>query len=163
MSDVNKTVVSELAELVASLDHEGTETRTGLRELIDNGVRHVAGSHYAGIGLAGPDKVVTNVVATHRYPMVLDAIQDEYKEGPCLEAAWQHHIMHVVDLNVDQRWPRYQQYALAETPIRSIVSYELFVDSGAMGALNFYSHNPHAFSDDSMELGGVFANQVALA
>ena len=81
MSDVNKTVVSELAELVASLDHEGTETRTGLRELIDNGVRHVAGSHYAGIGLAGPDKVVTNVVATHRYPMVLDAIQDEYKEG----------------------------------------------------------------------------------
>jgi transcriptional regulator with GAF, ATPase, and Fis domain len=163
VSDVNKTVVSELAELVASLDHEGTETRTGLRELIDNGVRHVAGSHYAGIGLAGPDKVVTNVVATHRYPMVLDAIQDEYKGGPCLEAAWQHHIMHVVDLNVDQRWPRYQQYALAETPIRSIVSYELFVDSGAMGALNFYSHNPHAFSDDSMELGGVFANQVALA
>jgi GAF domain-containing protein len=162
MSDINKSVVTELAELVASLDRDGTEIRTGLRELINNGVRHVPGSQYAGITLAEANRAVTNVVATHRYPMLLDAIQNEYKEGPCLEAAWQHHIMHVADLNIDQRWPRYQQYALAETPIRSILSYELFVDGGAMGALNFYADNPHAFSDDSLELGGVFANHIAL-
>jgi len=163
MSDINKTVVTELAELVACLDRDGIETRTGLRELIDNGVRHVVGSQYAGITLAESNGAVTNVVATHRYPMLLDAIQNEYKEGPCLEAAWQHHIMHVADLNIEQRWPRYQQYALAETPIRSILSYELFVDGGAMGALNFYADNPHVFSDDSVELGGVFANHIALA
>jgi GAF domain-containing protein len=163
MSDLSKTVVTELAELVANLDRQGTETRAGLHELIGNGVRHVAGSQYAGITLAGADKAVINVVATHRYPMVLDAIQDQYKEGPCLEAAWQHHIMQVADLNIDQRWPRYQERALAETPIRSILSYELFVDGGAMGALNFYADHPHAFSDDSVELGNVFATHIALA
>jgi len=32
-----------------------------------------------------------------------------------------------------------------------------------MGALNFYAENPHAFSDDSVELGAVFANHIALA
>jgi GAF domain-containing protein len=163
LPDVNKTVVAQLAELVASLDRQGTETKAGLRELIEIGSRHVTGSKYAGITLAEAGKAITNVVATHRYPMVLDAIQNEYGEGPCVAAAWQHHVMHVADLGVDERWPRYQQYALANTPIRSILSFELFADHDTMAALNFFGHHPHAFTDESIELGGIFATHVALA
>jgi hypothetical protein len=33
--------------------------------------------------------------------------------------------MHVEDLGIDERWPRYRHEALANTPIRSILSYEL--------------------------------------
>jgi GAF domain-containing protein len=117
----------------------------------------------AGITLTEGSKAVTNVVATHRYPMVLDAIQNRYREGPCVAPTWQYHMMHVSDLNVDQRWPCYQQNALALTPIRSILLYELFVDGSTVAALNFYADHPHAFSDDSVELGGVFATHVALA
>jgi GAF domain-containing protein len=163
MSDSNNTVVAQLAELVASLDREGTETRAGLRELIDSGTQHVAGSEYAGITLAERGKAITNVVATHRYAVVLDVIQNEYGEGPCVAAAWQHHVMHVADLGVDRRWPRYQQYALANTPIRSILSFELFVDPDTTAALNFFAHQPHAFTDESIALGGIFATHVALA
>jgi GAF domain-containing protein len=163
MPEDNNTIIFQLAELVANLDREGTETRTGLRELLNSGVRHVAGCQYAGITLAQTGKAVSNVVATHRYPMILDAIQDRYGEGPCVAAAWQHHMMHIADLNVDQRWPSYRQNALELTPIRSILSYELFVDNGSMAALNFYSDHPHAFTDDSVELGGIFATHVALA
>jgi GAF domain-containing protein len=161
--DANNMVVAQLAELVANLDRDGTETRAGLRELIDSGVQHVAGSQYAGITLAEGDKAVTNVVATHRYPMVLDVIQNRYREGPCVAAAWQHHMMHVEDLNTDRRWPRYQRYALEHTPIRSILSFELFVSHGSVAALNFYADHPHAFTDESVELGGVFATHIALA
>jgi hypothetical protein len=82
MTDNNSTIVAQLAELIASLDRQGTETRAGLRELIDNGTQHVAGSEYAGITLAEKGKVITNVVATHRYPVVLDVIQNEHGEGP---------------------------------------------------------------------------------
>ena len=163
MRDDSNTVVAQLTELVASLNREQAETTTGLHELIDNGVRHVAGCQYAGITLAEKSKAVTNVVATHRYPMVLDEIQHRYGEGPCLSAAWRHHIMHVDDLSVDQRWPRYQRYALEQTPIRCILSYELFADHGAMAALNFYADRPHAFTDESVEIGGIFATHVALA
>lgn len=163
MQATHTTVAAELAELIATLDRQGTEMTAGLHELIDNGVRHVTGCQYAGITLAEKNKAVTNVVATHRYPMVLDAIQNRYGEGPCLAAAWRHHIMHVDDLNLDERWPRYQRYALEQTPIRSILSYELFVDGKSMAALNFYADQPHAFTDESMEIGGVFATHVALA
>ncbi len=163
MRDGSSTVVAQLAELVASLDRDQAETRAGLRELIDRGVRHVAGCQYAGITLAEKSKAVTNVVATHRYPMVLDEIQHRFGEGPCLSAAWRHHVMHVDDLSTDGRWPRYQRHALEQTPIRSILSYELFVDRGAMAALNFYADPPHAFTDESAEIGGIFATHIALA
>jgi hypothetical protein len=159
----NNMIVAQLAELVADLERDGIETAAGLRELVENGVRHVVGSQYAGITLAQRDKAVTNVVATHRYPMVLDAIQNLYGEGPCLAAAWQHQLVYVGDLNTDQRWPRYQRDAMEQTPIRSIVSYESFVDGNTMGALNFYADHPHAFNDESLEIGGVFATHVALA
>lgn len=163
MPNDSKTVVSQLTDLIAALDRQETDTSAGLHELLDSGARHVAGCQYAGITLADKTKTVTNVVATHRYPMVLDAIQNQYGEGPCLSAAWRHHMMHVEDLNVEQRWPTYQQHALEETPIRSILSYELFADGGSMAALNFYAEHPHAFSDESLEIGAVFATHIGLA
>ncbi len=163
MREDKTTVVAQLTELIGDLDRHGAETGVGLHELIGSGARHVAGCQYAGITLADKAKTVSNVAATHRYPMVLDAIQNRCGEGPCLEAVWQHHVMHVEDLNVDQRWPNYQRYALEQTPIRSILSFELFADHSSMAALNFYADHPHAFTDESLEIGGVFATHVALA
>ena len=156
-------VVAQLAETVSNLERREIDTAAGLNELIGNGVLHVAGSQYAGITLAERSKSVTNVAATHQYPIVLDEIQNRYGEGPCVEAAWRHHVMHVEDLGAEGRWPRYRRYALEQTPIRSILSYELFVDRDSMAALNFYADSPHAFPDDSLELGAVYAAHVALA
>lgn len=162
MPEDNTTVVAQLAELVASLDRDGTDTVVGLRELIENGTRHVTGSRCAGITLAD-GKAVSTVAATHEYATELDRVQDRYREGPCVAAAWEHHMMHVADLSADHRWPRYRKYALDHTPIRSVLSYELFVEGSSTGALNFYAEKPHAFTADSVELGGVFATHVALA
>ncbi|MBW0013173.1 GAF and ANTAR domain-containing protein [Mycobacterium sp.] len=163
MTDGDDAVVAQLAEMVANLDREGIETTAGLRELVETCRRHVPGCQYAGITLAEKGGSVTNVVATHRYPGILDAIQAESGEGPCLAAAWRHHMMYIDDLNVDQRWPRYQRHALERTPVRSIASYELYGDGKTMAALNFYNEQPHAFTGESLELGGVFATHVALA
>lgn len=163
MRDGRATIVTQLVELVTNLEREESDTATGLHELLDNGVRHVTGSQYAGITLAETSKSVSSVAATHRYPMVLDAIQNRYGEGPCLAAAWEHHIMHIADLNAEQRWLRYRRYAIEQTPIRAILSFELFVNGGSMAALNFYADRPHAFDEESVELGTVYATHIALA
>lgn len=159
----DNAIAVQLAEMVAGLDSRGTDTTTVLRELVGTGARHVAGCQYAGITRAERGAAVTNVVATHRYPVVLDAIQDRYREGPCVAAAWRHHMMHVEDLAADCRWPHYQGCALQQTPIRSILSFELFVDGRSMAALNFYADAPGAFDDESVDVGGVFAAHTALA
>lgn len=163
MRDGSATIANQLVELVANIQREQSGTASGLRELLENGVHHVSGAQYAGITLAEKSESVTNVVATHRYPMVLDDIQNSSGEGPCLAAAWEHHVMHIADLNSEQRWLRYRRLALEQTPIRSILSYELFVDGSSMAALNFYAGRPHAFNEESVEIGTVFATHVALA
>ncbi|ORB74347.1 GAF and ANTAR domain-containing protein [Mycobacterium scrofulaceum] len=163
MQNGTTVVVAQLAELVSSMEREEMDTAAGLNELIGNGVLHVVGSQYAGITMAERSRAVVNIAATHRYPVLLDEIQNRYAEGPCVEAAWRHHVMHVEDLTEDERWPRYRRHALEQTPIRSILSFELFVDRGGMAALNFYADTPHAFPDDSVELGAVYATHIALA
>ena len=67
-----------LADLVADLDRHGTETTTGLRELVDNGVRHVPGCQYSGVSLADDNHRITSVAATHRYPVLLDEIENAH-------------------------------------------------------------------------------------
>jgi hypothetical protein len=42
---------------------------------------------------------------------------------------------------------------LAETTVRSVLSFELFINDDTLGALNFYSEHPHAFERESIELG----------
>ncbi|OCB17442.1 response regulator receiver protein [Mycobacterium malmoense] len=163
MQDGATVVIAQLAELVSSMERTEMNTAAGLNELIGNGVLHVVGSQYAGITMAEKTRAVCNVAATHRYPVLLDEFQNRYAEGPCVEAAWRHHVMHVEDLTAEERWPRYRRYALEQTPIRSILSFELFVDRGSMAALNFYADSPHAFPDDAVELGAVYATHIALA
>src|SRR6185437_12839887 len=71
--------------------------------------------------------------------------------------------MRIADLAADQRWPRYRRHALQQTPIRSILSFELYVDGSSMSALNFYAERPQAFNEESVELGTVYATHIALA
>ncbi|OSC25205.1 hypothetical protein B8W69_19525 [Mycobacterium vulneris] len=163
MQDGTVTIASQLVELVTNLERDERDTAAGLHELIENGVHHVTGTQYAGITLAEKSRSLCSVAATHRYPMILDAIQNRFSEGPCLAAAWEHHIMHIADLNAEQRWLRYRRYALEQTPIRSILSFELFVDGSSMAALNFYADTPNSFSGESVELGTVYATHIALA
>lgn len=84
--------------------------------------------------------------------------------GPCLTAAWEHRVVHINDhLTVNNRWPRYQCEAVDRTPIRSVLAFELFTDGDARAALNFYSEHTNAFREESVEIGLMFAANIALA
>jgi GAF domain-containing protein len=70
---------------------------------------------------------------------------------------------HIADLENDFRWPKYRKDALAETPIRSIMAFQLFIADRSMGALNVYAEEPGAFDDETEEIGLIFATHSALA
>ena len=160
--DSRQGVAAQLAALVADLRRDSQGVDTELRKLIDSAGRNVPGAEYVGITLARQQAVHT-VATTHRYPAVLDEIQHHQQEGPCLAAAWEHRVVRINDLTIDDRWPRYRREVLDQTPIRSVLAFELFTNNDAMGALNFYSENTHAFSEESIEVGLIFATNIALA
>lgn len=103
------------------------------------------------------------MAATHRYPTLLDDIQREFAEGPCVSAAWTHQIIHIEDLAAEDRWPKYRAAAMERTPVRSVVSYRLFGDDRQSAALNLYAESAGAFDEESVELGLVYAAHTSVA
>ena len=115
------------------------------------------GAQYAGITVTDGRGHIDTPSATGRYPGLLDVIQERHQEGPCLQAVRQHHTVRVDDLNAETRWPKYQRDALAETPIRAVLSYPLSANHHTLGALNFYAEHSHTFDSKSERLGFVYA------
>jgi ANTAR domain/GAF domain len=156
-------VVARLTALIGDLQRSEAPLHDGLEELVAGAARHTPGAQYAGMTVVSRTNGISTAASTHRYATLLDEIQQRHQEGPCASAAWGHHTEHIDDLEIEERWPRYRQDALVETPVRSVLAFEVFVDNDIMGALNFYAERPGAFQRDSFELGLIFATHIALA
>lgn len=89
-------------------------------------------------------KRVGTVVSSSQDARVLDELQYDLRDGPCLAAARNHVEVQVPDLGVDDRWPRYAQHVLPHG-IRSVLAVPLDLPDGDAAALNFYSTRPAAF------------------
>jgi GAF domain-containing protein len=153
-----------IAELVRALHNRpDADADTVLAELAEHAAVEIPGARYAGITVTRNGKHIETPAATHMYPMLLDKIQQRHQEGPCLTAAWEEKVIHVTDLEMDDRFPLYRRDALAETPIRSIMAFQLFIAGETMGALNVYSEQPHAFGPESRTIGLVFAAHSSVA
>jgi GAF domain-containing protein len=153
-----------IAELVQQLhSRPDTDSDTVIAELAEHAAVEVPGADYAGVTVTRNAKNIDTPAATHQWPILLDKIQQRHREGPCLTAAWEEKTIHVADLQTDDRFPLYRQDALAETPIRSIMAFQLFIAGETMGALNVYSEQPHAFGPESRAIGLVFAAHSSVA
>jgi GAF domain-containing protein len=146
------------------LQREVTDGDALLSELTQSAVSAVPGASHAGITVAERDgSVHTAASSAGPYPELLDKIQYARREGPCLSAAWQQHMIRIDDLTVDARWRAFCRDTVEQTPIRSIMSFQLFADQKKMGALNFYAEQADVFDDDAVEAGLILATHTALA
>jgi GAF domain-containing protein len=150
-ADRRSRLIRELAELVQTLQQQQRETDVDavLRELTKSAVKSMPGAQYAGITIATRDGKVRTASATNSYPFLLDQIQQRHDQGPCLSAAWEQHVVRINDLTLDDRWPAYCREAVEATPIRSVLSFQLFADHHSMGALSFYAEQPNVFGDEA--------------
>jgi transcriptional regulator with GAF, ATPase, and Fis domain len=157
-------LVSNIAQLVQLLQREVTDGDMLLSELTQNAVKVVPGADHAGITVADRGgEVHTAASSTGRYPTLIDKIQQAHREGPCLSAAWQQHMIRIDDLTLDERWRAFCRDTVEQTPVRSIMSFQLFADHKSMGALNLYAEQADVFDDDAVEAGLVLATHTALA
>lgn len=157
-------MMRDVAELVRNLEQRArVETDDALDELIANLLGHMPCAQHAGVTLTTSGGEIQTLSATDDYPTLLDDIQRRHREGPCLSAAWKHHVVRLDDISCEQRWPSYCGEVAATTPIRSILAFEMFTGQGTTGALNFYAQTANVFDDDAVELGLSLATHAALA
>jgi hypothetical protein len=157
-------LATRLTEAIRGLQSgSAPDIDTTLNELTAAAAGSVPGAQHAGITVATQQKNVQTASSTHQVAVLLDDIQGQHLEGPCLSAAWDQHVIRIDDMATEVRWPLYCRDAMEQTPIRSVLSFRLYVDRNAMGALNFYADAPHIFGDDAIEMGLLWATHTALA
>lgn len=94
---------------------------------------------------------------------IVDAIQFEVDEGPCVEAIKAHQTVVTDDLATETRWPRFSRRAVEATGVRSMLAFRMSVASDTLGSLNLYSKQPRAFTEESMAVGTIFAAHASIA
>jgi GAF domain-containing protein len=153
-----------IAQIVQDLyGRPDTDSDTVIAELAEHAAVEIPGAEYAGVTVTRNAKQIDTPAATHKWPLLLDEIQQRHGEGPCLTAAWEEKTIYVADLTADERFPLYARDALAETPIRSVMAFQMWIAGEQMGALNVYAETAHAFGPQTREVGLVFAAHSSVA
>ncbi|WP_236833783.1 GAF and ANTAR domain-containing protein [Blastococcus sp. KM273129] len=122
----------------------------------------VPGAEEATISLVQARRRVVSAVATGNLARLFDDLQQQTRQGPCMDAMYEHETVRVDDLATDQRWPDLGRRA-AELGLRSMLCFQLFVHGDDLGALNVLSRHPRAFTDESERIGLLYASHTAVA
>ncbi|MFD6418795.1 GAF and ANTAR domain-containing protein [Streptomyces sp. NPDC060194] len=124
----------------------------------------VEGCDAAGILLVG--RRAQTLAPTRPLVTELDRLQSRLGEGPCFAAARHsrgERVYRIHDLTEQSsRWPRFVPHA-RKRGVGSMMGFLLYTDGEDLGALNFYSHRPGAFTDDSESAGVLLASHAAVA
>jgi hypothetical protein len=153
-----------IAQIVQDLyGRPDADSDTVIAELAEHAAVEIPGAQYAGVTVTRNAKQIDTPAATHKWPVLLDEIQQRHREGPCLTAAWEEKTIHVANLETDERFPLYARDALEQTPIKSVMAFQMWVAGETMGALNVYAETANAFGPASRAIGLVFAAHSSVA
>jgi transcriptional regulator with GAF, ATPase, and Fis domain len=146
---------------VAQSWQEASDVTATVEAVVWAAVDHLEGAEHAGVCLIEHGKIET-VAASSDTVVDIDKLQFKVQEGPCVDAIAHQQTYRTGDLDAERRWPNFTVAASA-TGIRSMLSYRLFTSRATMGALNLYSSQRDAFSEESEQEGLLFASHAAVA
>ncbi|MDQ4098473.1 MAG: GAF and ANTAR domain-containing protein [Actinomycetota bacterium] len=154
--------VAELfADVARSLAAPG-DLQEQLERIVNLAVEQLDACEFAGISLV-EGRQITSPASSNDLPRIVDAIQSELGEGPCIDTIREHEVFQTGNLPAEARWPNFAARAHEEAGVRSILALRLFVEGDTMGALNLYSTRRDAFDETDVALASVFAAHAAVA
>ncbi|POX45128.1 GAF and ANTAR domain-containing protein [Streptomyces sp. Ru72] len=136
-----------------------------LGRITASAIELVAGCDAAGILLLH-GKRVQSLAPTGDLVVQSDRLQERLEEGPCFDAARTREgerVFRIADVTKEHaRWPAYAPQA-RELGVGSMMGFLLFTEDEDLGALDFYSRRPGAFTEASETAGWLLASHAAVA
>ncbi|WP_413451857.1 GAF and ANTAR domain-containing protein [Georgenia phoenicis] len=132
-----------------------------LKQIVDVAVATLGSDVHAGITFARdghPMTVASSDAEASRY----DEVQYGHGQGPCLTSIRTGEVVVVDDLAQEERFGDYRPHALA-LGVRSAMSLPLSGGADAVGAINLYSRETHAFGRAEREDARRFADEASRA
>ena len=151
-----------MGQVARSLQESHGGVEETLRAITATAVGAIPGAEECTVTYVTGRRKVEPRAATGELPSQVDEVQDRLGEGPCLDAVWEEETLRIEDMRAERRWPRFAAEA-AQSGVLSAVSFQLFVEGDNLGALNVYARMPHAFGEESEDVGLVFAAHAAVA
>nr|WP_318782364.1 GAF and ANTAR domain-containing protein [Nesterenkonia lutea] len=90
----------------------------------------------------------------------MDEAQAGFDEGPCLQAQRSNTIIRVFDVRQEKRWPQYMDEVRSHG-LRSALAIPLTVNATATAAMNFYTHEAAAFTEEDVEAAKGYAEMAS--
>jgi GAF domain-containing protein len=135
--------------------------RETLTEIAAFAVGAIPGAEGAGLTMLDHDRPQT-VVASADFVQAVDAIQYGLGEGPCLLAVSTRQTQTSGSLSGEPRWPRFGP-RVGRLGVHSVLSLPLLLTEQVVGALNVYARPKHAFSQEAVRIGELFARPAAVS
>lgn len=150
-----------LAEIARELATQSSKQLT-LQLVVDRAVDTIPGCEFAGVSVRRGRGVVETPAATDPLVEILDRLQYQLDEGPCLSAIWVDETYVVSDMTNEQRWPRWATHA-SRLGIRSVLSVRLATPADVIGGLNLYSSQVSSYDENSVDVAHMYALHAATA
>ena len=138
----------------------GEATLRDTLQQVSNLACSVTGADMVGLTMLVEGRPRTAVFTDETAPEI-DSAQYETGIGPCLDAFRHQQVYRIDDMDKDQQWPPFSEAAAARG-LQSSMSIPLSARHEGLGALNFYSRSPAAFSDHDVEVALQFATHAAI-
>ena len=141
---------------------EGRSRQEIYQIVCDRALVLVDGCERASIGVLDGDRF-SAAAATDDVMRHIDHLQDQLREGPCLEASVDDGIHLDNDIAVTSRWPRLAATVVEQTPVRAMLAVPLVHEGRRRGAVNLFADRPQAFSDESVGQAAILAAFATVA
>jgi GAF domain-containing protein len=130
--------------------------------IVDSAVALVEGCDRAAIGVLTGDRF-RGVAATDDVARLIDVLQNEADEGPCLEASADKVVQLDNDITQASEWPRLAAALVDRTPVRAVLAVPLVDEDRRSGALNIFADHPNAFTKDSVTTAAILAGFASVS
>jgi hypothetical protein len=135
-------------------ESDGTAKSEALQRMVELAVKHIDGCSWASVTVI-QNRAGHTVASSDPVAAQADRLQYALNEGPCLSAAENDADYLMFDVESETRWPRYAEALLQQTPVRSVLSFQLAAQESA--ALNLFADSAGAYDDEAMNVGAIFA------
>jgi GAF domain-containing protein len=132
-----------------------------LQVLTDRSVQLLSASA-AGVLLADPDGELRSVAASSEAAGLLELLQIQNDQGPCLDCFHTGLAVTAADLQgPDQRWPRFADAAVG-AGFRTVLALPMRLRDEVIGALNLFGAETTPFSREDLRIGQAMADVATI-
>jgi GAF domain-containing protein len=147
-------VARTVGELRATLPQEG-DLLVGLGRVVE-ATRTVVGVDGTGLTLAHEDGRPRWVAVSDAAMELLEQIQHDFGEGPCLAAFAEDRVVAVEDLRSERAWDRIAA-VVGQLHVRGVLSVPVRLADQPVGTLDVYATQPRAWTTGEVEALGALA------